>query len=157
MVNKFLYPAGGAETYVFKLGEYWKKHGHEVEYFGMYHPKNIVGNRWELYCDSKDFHKKGIGANLTNPFKLIYSAEAKRKIRYILNVFQPDVMHINNFNYQLTPSILCAVSSKCLSVACAAWAIRSHRCSPISSAFACSVSCGFTPRAKPIRLRKCST
>lgn len=109
MVNKFLYPAGGAETYAFKLGEYWKKHGHEVEYFGMYHPKNIVGNRWNLYCDSKDFHKKGIGANLTNPFKLIYSVEAKRKIRYILNMFQPDVMHINNFNYQLTPSILTAV------------------------------------------------
>ena len=82
MVNKFLYPAGGAETYAFKLGEYWKKNGHQVEYFGMYHPKNIVGNRWNLYCDSKDFHKKGIGANLTNPFKLIYSAEAKRKIRY---------------------------------------------------------------------------
>ncbi|MGN1185153.1 MAG: glycosyltransferase [Oliverpabstia sp.] len=109
MINKFLYPAGGAETYAFKLGEYWKEQGHEVEYFGMFHPDNVVGNQWNLYTGSVDFHKKGMGANLTNPFKLIYSGEAKRKVRKILIEFQPDVMHINNFNYQLTPSILCAV------------------------------------------------
>lgn len=109
MVNKFLYPAGGAETYTFKIGEYWEKQGHEVEYFGMHHSDNVVGNRWNLYTGSMDFHKKGIRANLANPFKLIYSVEAKRKIGSILKTFQPDVMHINNFNYQLTPSILSAV------------------------------------------------
>ncbi len=43
MVNKFLYPKGGAETYIFKLGEYLKAAGHEVEYFGMQDDKNIVG------------------------------------------------------------------------------------------------------------------
>ena len=35
LVNKFLYPKGGAETYVFKLGEALKDNGHEVEYFGL--------------------------------------------------------------------------------------------------------------------------
>ena len=37
MVNKFLYPNGGSETYMFKLGAYLKSLGHEVEYFGMDH------------------------------------------------------------------------------------------------------------------------
>lgn len=37
MVNKFLYPNGGSETYIFKLGEYLESHGHEVQYFGMEH------------------------------------------------------------------------------------------------------------------------
>ena len=32
MVNKFLYPNGGSETYMFKLGAYLKSIGHEVEY-----------------------------------------------------------------------------------------------------------------------------
>ena len=31
MVNKFLYPNGGSETYMFKLGAYLKSIGHEVE------------------------------------------------------------------------------------------------------------------------------
>ena len=35
MINKFLYANGGSETYIFKLGEVLKQHGHEVQYFGM--------------------------------------------------------------------------------------------------------------------------
>ena len=37
MVNKFLHPNGGAETYIFKLGEFLASKGHEVQYFGMEH------------------------------------------------------------------------------------------------------------------------
>ena len=37
MINKFLYPNGGSETYVIKLGEALSKYGHEVQYFGMEH------------------------------------------------------------------------------------------------------------------------
>ena len=37
MINKFLYPNGGSETYIFKLGKYLEKQGHEVQYFGMEH------------------------------------------------------------------------------------------------------------------------
>ena len=35
LVNKFLYHKGGAETYVFKLGETLERYGHQVEYFGL--------------------------------------------------------------------------------------------------------------------------
>ena len=34
IINKFLYPNGGSETYIFKLGEALEQHGHEVQYFG---------------------------------------------------------------------------------------------------------------------------
>ena len=44
MVNKYLYPKGGAETYFLKIGEYLTKQENEVIYFGMYDEKNIVGN-----------------------------------------------------------------------------------------------------------------
>lgn len=106
MVNKFLHPAGGAETYTFKVGEYLKRQGCQVEYFGMDHKENVVGNRWSLYGDPVDFHKKGIFANLVNPFKIVSSPDAREKVKRILEEFQPDIMHLNNFNYQLTPSIL---------------------------------------------------
>ena len=43
---------------------------------------------------------------MINPLKVIYSPDARKKISWILEKFRPDVMHVNNFNYQLTPSIL---------------------------------------------------
>ena len=33
LVNKFLHPNGGSETYIFGLGEQLRKMGHEVQYF----------------------------------------------------------------------------------------------------------------------------
>ena len=35
MINKFLYPNGGSETYIFKLGTYLKEQGNEVQYFRL--------------------------------------------------------------------------------------------------------------------------
>ena len=106
MVNKFLHPNGGSETYIFKLGEYLQSQGHEVQFFGMEHEGRIVGNRAEAYTSDMDFHGGSKLAKLTYPIKTIYSAEARKKIRVVLDDFQPDVCHLNNFNYQLTPSII---------------------------------------------------
>lgn len=106
MVNKFLYPNGGSETYIFKLGDYLQSCGHEVQYFGMEHDGRIVGNRVDAYTQNMDFHGGSKLAKLTYPIKTIYSAEARKKIRLVLDDFRPDVCHLNNFNYQLTPSII---------------------------------------------------
>lgn len=106
MVNKFLHPNGGSETYIFKLGACLQELGHEVQYFGMEHPNRIVGNRVKAYTSNMDFHGGSKLAKLTYPIKTIYSAEARQKIRRVLDDFRPDVCHLNNFNYQLTPSII---------------------------------------------------
>lgn len=106
MINKFLYPNGGSETYIFKLGEYLQKQGHEVQYFGMEHKGRCVGNRVNAYTSDMDFHGGSKLAKLTYPLKTIYSKEARIQIRKVLEDFQPDVCHLNNFNYQLTPSMI---------------------------------------------------
>lgn len=108
MVNKFLRPVGGAETYLLKLGAYWTAQGHQVEYFGMDHPDNCVGNRWGQYTAEMDFYGSDLLSKASYLFKVIYSSEAKKKMGFLLEQFRPDVLHINNFNYQLTPSILLA-------------------------------------------------
>ena len=126
MVNKFLYPKGGAETYVFKLGAELQKQGHQVEYFGMEHPDRIVGNRVNAYTANMDFHGGSKLAKLTYPIKTIYSSEARKKIRLVLEDFQPDVCHLNNFNYQLTPSIILEIRK---------WEKQSgHRCKIVYTA-----------------------
>jgi len=106
MINKFLYPNGGSETYIFKLGEYLVSQGHEVQYFGMEHEGRCVGNRVNAYTSDMDFHGASKLEKLTYPIKTIYSTEARKKIRLVLDDFKPDVCHLNNFTYQLTPSMI---------------------------------------------------
>jgi len=106
MVNKFLYPNGGSETYIFKLGEYLISRGHEVQYFGMEHEGRCVGNAVNAYTSDMDFHGGSKLSKITYPIKTIYSSEARKKIRLVLDNFQPDVVHLNNFTYQLTPSVI---------------------------------------------------
>ena len=111
MVNKFLYPNGGSETYMFTLGEQLTKMGHEVQYFGMEHEGRAVGNRANAYTSDMNFHGGSKLAKLTYPLKTIYSGEARKKLRLVLEDFQPDVVHLNNFNYQLTPSVILEVEA----------------------------------------------
>lgn len=109
MVNKFLYLRGGAEVYMVKLGEYLRSCGHEVEYFGMYDEKNCVHNSLGLYTSPLDFHSRK-AETLLYPFKIIYSVDAKRKLTKICESFKPDIIHLGNINFQLTPSVIDAAA-----------------------------------------------
>ena len=106
IVNKFLFPKGGSETYIIKLGEELVKQGHEVQYFGMDSPNRCLGNNCNSYVSYIDFHKGSFLNKFFYLFKTIYSVEARKKIRIVLDDFKPDVVHLNNFTYQLTPSII---------------------------------------------------
>lgn len=108
MVNKFLHPNGGSETYIFQLGEELQKRGHAVQYFGMEHEGRVVGNRVQQYTSDMDFHT-GKLKKLLYPFQILYSFEAKRKLTAVLRDMKPDVVHLNNINFQLTPSVIYAV------------------------------------------------
>ena len=111
MVNKLLYPRGGSESYMLSLGSHLESLGHEVQYFGMYDEKNTVGNSLGLCTSNMDFHSTGLSRFLY-PFKIIYSFESYRKIGKVLDDFKPDVVHMNNINFQLTPSIIYAVKKR---------------------------------------------
>ena len=88
------------------MGEALEQHGHEVQYFGMEHEGRYVGNRVNAYTSDMDFHGGSKLSKLTYPIKTIYSKEARVQLRKVLDDFKPDVCHLNNFNHQLTPSII---------------------------------------------------
>ena len=105
LVNKFLYAKGGAENYVIKLGHYLKKQGHEVQYFGLENEKNILKKDWNLYVKEYDFSKNNI-KSAVNVFSLIYSRDGKMKMKTLLNLYNPELIILNNIEYHLTPSII---------------------------------------------------
>lgn len=111
MVNKFLYPRGGAETYMLRIGEELCRQGHSVEYFGMYDEKNIVGNQAGAYTSNMDFHSRG-AERILYPFRILYSRASREKLGQVLDQFQPDLIHMNNINFQLTPSVIDEVKKR---------------------------------------------
>lgn len=102
LINKFLHPKGGSETYVFRIGAALERRGHAVQYFGMDHPQRQRGNRAGAYAPWVDYH----GGSRLRALACIWSPEAAKQLRRVLEDFQPDVCHVNNFHHQLTPSIV---------------------------------------------------
>ncbi len=111
MVNKFLYPRGGAETYVFDLAEHLAQKGHEIAFFGMKDSRNIHGNQLGIGAKNAEFREFSM-QQVLYPFRIIYSLDARRKMEEILAHFKPDYVHLNNINFHLTPSIIYAIKRK---------------------------------------------
>ena len=110
IINKFLFPNGGSETYIFEIGRQLQKMGHEVQYFGMEHEGRIVSNNVQSYTKDMNFHVGGL-SKITYLFKILYSKEARKALRPVLEDFKPDVVHLNNINFQLTPSVIDEIKS----------------------------------------------
>ena len=102
LVNKFHWPKGGSEKYYFELGELLKKHGHEVAYFSMEDEKNIKTGDKEYFVKASDMNSK----NITKALSVIYSSANKKKMEEALDDFKPDIVHLNNFQRQLSASII---------------------------------------------------
>lgn len=103
IVNKFLFPKGGAEMYALSLGSIPEAHGHSVQYFGLRNPKNTVGNAVDASSMTWIFNRHQ--GNLKAPFRIIYNRQARSCIRRVLDDFQPDVVHLNNIQYKLSPEV----------------------------------------------------
>lgn len=110
LINKFLYPRGGDAICTLATGELLRAHGHEVIFWGMDHPENPEYPHKDLFVDNIDFqHSGGVKKQLTAALNILYSLEAKKKIRALLERERPDVVHLNNFAHQISPSILDAI------------------------------------------------
>ena len=112
LVNKFHYLKGGSEKYYFELGRLLKEHGHEVAYFSMKNEKNIKTGDKEYFVEELDLNN---GSKL-KALDVIYSKENKKKMKEALEDFKPDIVHLNNFQRQLSASIIDAIKEKNIQV-----------------------------------------
>lgn len=108
LVNKFHYLKGGSEKYYFELGELLKEKGHDVAYFSMYDEKNISTGDKEYFVKPIDLNN---GSKL-KALDVIYSKENEKKMIEALDDFKPDIVHLNNFQRQLSASIVKAIKKR---------------------------------------------
>ncbi len=106
-VNKYFYHKAGAETYYFELNDLLESHGHKVIHFSMKDPHNLASPYEKYFVSNINYETQTkFYQKVRNALKIIYSFEASRKLKRLLQAEQPDLVHIQNFHHQLSPSIL---------------------------------------------------
>ncbi len=115
LVNKFAHYEGGSARYILDLYDLLKRQGHVVSFFAMQPNADEAGwvrldleKAWGTYWVSpvhtrtERFDWQGI----RTAFRCLWSFEAARKIDRLIRDFKPDVVHLNTFFHQISPSIL---------------------------------------------------
>lgn len=108
LVNKFHYLRGGSEKYYFELGNLLKENSNEVAYFSMKDEKNISTGNKEYFVEPIDLNN---GSKL-KALDIIYSKANYKKMCEAIDDFKPDIIHLNNFQRQLSASVVKAAEDK---------------------------------------------
>ena len=103
---------GGTERYYLELSDLLRKRGHLVANFSLKDSKNY-SSEWEKYfLDELDFSKNDYKSFIKKACRMFYSFEAKRKVERLLDDFKPDIVHIHNIYYYISPSILSVIKKR---------------------------------------------
>ncbi|MFC2162012.1 glycosyltransferase family 1 protein, partial [Acidobacteriota bacterium] len=107
LINKFLFPKGGDATCTLDTGDLLCSHNHKVIFWGMHHELNQKFPLNEYFISNIKFNNSSSIKNQQRiALNLLYSKEAKKKISKIVELEKPDIVHLNNFAHQISPSIL---------------------------------------------------
>jgi glycosyltransferase involved in cell wall biosynthesis len=106
-INKFFYKRGGAEAYMLSLSKMLRQQGHQVLEFSMQHPENLESEYSDYFIKQIDFqNRQGFFSDLKKSAHLLYSWQARNNLEKLIKKEKPDIAHLHNFYFQLTPSIL---------------------------------------------------
>lgn len=97
---------GGTEKYYFELSALLEKKGHQVAHFSMYDQDNVKSEWSKYFVSDIEHRKKGVPEVIRKIPRIFYSSESKIKIKKLLDNFKPDIVHLNNIYYCISPSIL---------------------------------------------------
>ena len=107
LVNKFLFAKGGDAICTLDTGSLLASKGHRVIYWGMDHPLNPDYLTKDYFVRHIDFESyASIRQRIKMTLNILYSFEAKHKFEALIKKEKPDVVHLNNFAHQISPSIL---------------------------------------------------
>lgn len=92
--------------YLFEAMELLGQHGHETALFSMADPRGAPTEYDHHFVPQIRFKDEGLWTKVKGAAHAVYSTEARRKIRGMIEEFRPDVAHVRNIYHHLSPSIL---------------------------------------------------
>lgn len=107
-INNFFTSYGGAEIIMFGEAEMLKRNGHEVFFFATDRQPYFIENyEYAKYFPKNiDYRAASQLKKLTNLLKIFANAEAENNLDEMLSDVNPDLIHVHNLCYHLTPSVL---------------------------------------------------
>lgn len=113
LVNKYLYPKGGADISNLEMARLLKQRGHEVVLMGMEPSEGAAGDFPAYLVSQVDYDARlNLRQKLRLAARLLYSLEARSKMRELIRNEQPDLIHFNNIYHQLSPSVIDAAAAR---------------------------------------------
>lgn len=111
-INNYFYRRGGAEAVFFDHMHMFGEIGWEVVPFAMQHDLNEA-SPWSDYFVSEIEYGRQAGAmrKIRQAASVIYSLEAQRNIRRLVERVQPSIAHAHNVYHHLSPAIFSTLKS----------------------------------------------
>lgn len=105
-IQKFNYLLGGGSRYYFELTKLLQRHGHQISQFCVDHPDNLPSRFQRYFISNVSYEKNDLVSRLKLFGRMLYSVEAKTKIKQLLSDLRPDIVHIHDIHHHISPSIL---------------------------------------------------
>jgi glycosyltransferase involved in cell wall biosynthesis len=116
LINYRYFISGGPERYMFNIKELLENHGHEVIPFSIKHNKNqyseysnyfmdAVGSGDEVYADE---YVRDLKTSTKVIGRIIYSFEAKNRLKKLIRDIKPDLAYILHFQNKMSCSVIFA-------------------------------------------------
>ena len=116
VAHKFYRRGGGPEKLINSIEKILTRDGHISVPFSMKGEYNKNSPYYDFFIKNVDYTgqepSNGFFSKLKIAANLIYSTEAKYKIKKLINQENPDIAHIHNIYHQISPSILPVLKEK---------------------------------------------
>ncbi|KRE15970.1 glycosyl transferase [Bosea sp. Root483D1] len=112
-INNYFYRRGGAESVFLDHIDLFAAAGWEVVPFAMRHPANLP-SAWSEYFVSQIEYGEAGGpiTKARQAAKVVFSLEARRKIRALIGRAPPTIAHAHNVYHHISPSIFGALKAE---------------------------------------------
>ncbi len=111
-INNYFYRRGGAEAVFFDHMHLFGEIGWDVVPFAMQHELNEATPWSEYFVSEIEYGRQtGLTRKLRQAASVIYSLEAQRNIRRLVERVQPSIAHAHNVYHHLSPAIFSTLKS----------------------------------------------
>jgi glycosyltransferase involved in cell wall biosynthesis len=135
-INNYHYRRAGAEVVFLEQNALFEQRGWTVMPFAMHHERNLSTPWSRYFVDEIEFGREyGVGRQIVNASKIIWSSEARRKIEALVRERRPSIAHAHNVYHHISPAIFGKLHSlgvpvvltlHDLKIACPAYKMLTH-------------------------------